>query len=465
VLGSNGTPDRGLRKPAGAVGLAVLALVLAACSSGGPGGHGTSAKSSVKPVSRASIAATDIKITPAGGTQDADPSAGVTVTATHGTLKSVVVSPGTGTGAGSPGASPSASGSASPSGSAGTSAANSVPGSLSSGNKVWHTQWTLSPGQSYTVTASATVAGQGTLTRTLSFRTLSPGKTFHTQIFEGYQQTYGVGMPIMLTFSEPITNRAAVERALQLTTSNPVVGAWYWDNSQHLYFRPENYWPAGTKVSLDAHLAGVEGASGMYGAADLTQSFNIGDSVIAVTSATAHQTKIYINGALKYTWPASTGKASTATPNGTYVSIEKENPVRMIGGTKGTPGYYDELVPYSVRFTFSGDYMHDAPWSVGDQGSSNVSHGCVNLSPADSAIYYNLAVPGDPVTVTDSTKAGKWDDGWTEWFLSWSDFLKGSALHQAVKAGPDGSTFVDPSTVPAPTIGATTGPTPGNWTA
>jgi lipoprotein-anchoring transpeptidase ErfK/SrfK len=449
-----------MRKPAGAVVLAVLSLVLAACSSGGTH-HSTSAgaKSSPKPVSRASLAAAAIQITPAGGSQSADPSAGVAVTAAKGTLKNVVVTTGSGT------SSASASPSASASGSASSSAADSVPGSLSQGNKQWHTQWTLSPDQSYTVTASAQVAGEGTLTRTISFRTLNPSNTFHTQIFEGYQQTYGVGMPIMLTFSEPITNRAAVERSLELTTSKPVIGAWYWDGNEHLDFRPENYWPANTQVSLTGHLAGVEGASGTYGAANLTQSFTIGDSVIAVTSATAHQSKIYINGALRYTWPASTGKASTATHNGTYAAIEKENPVRMIGGTPGTAGYYNELVPYSVRFTFSGDYMHDAPWSVGDQGISNVSHGCVNLSPTDSAIYYGLAVPGDPITVTDSTKAGQWDDGWTEWFLSWTDLLKGSALHQAVKAGPDGSTFVDPSTVPAPVISATTGPEPGNFSA
>ena len=440
------TSNPGTRSPGARLGLvagivmAALSLLLAACSTSGGGTHTDPAmpvKHSPKATPRATLAAEAIAISPANGAKAADPAAGITVNARKGTLTSVVAH----------------------------QSGTSVPGTMSQDSKSWHTQWTLATEQSYTVTASARVPGQGTLTRTVSFRTLTPASTFHTQIFEGLNQTYGVGMPIMLTFSEPITNKAAVERSLQLTTSNPVTGAWYWDGDEHLNFRPQNYWPAGTKISFDGHLAGVEGAKGAYGAADLTQSFNIGDSVIATTSATAHQTKIYINGSLKYTWPASTGKASTATPNGTYVSIEKENPVRMIGGTKGTPGYYDELVPYSVRFTFSGDYMHDAPWSVGDQGSSNVSHGCVNLSPADSAIYYNLAVPGDPVTVTDSTKAGKWDDGWTEWFLSWSDYLKGSALHQAVKAGPDGSTFVDPSTVPAPTIGATTGPTPGNWTA
>ena len=453
MRGRTSSPGQRLGLAAGIV-VAALSLPLAACSTGsGHSGNSSAPKHSAKPTPRASLAAAAISITPANGSKQADPGAGITVTSKKGTLTSVVAHE-------SDAASPSASSSGSS-----DSASTTVPGSMSQGSKRWHTQWTLATDQSYTVTASARVPGQGTLTRTVSFRTLTPASTFHTQIFEGYQQTYGVGMPIMLTFSEPITNKAAVERSLQLTTSNPVTGAWYWDGDEHLNFRPENYWPAGTKISFTGHLAGVEGAKGAYGAANLTQSFNIGDSVIAVTSATAHQTKIYINGGLKYTWKASTGKASTATPNGTYVSIEKENPVRMVGGTKGTAGYYNELVPYSVRFTFSGDYMHDAPWSVGSQGSSNVSHGCVNLSPTDSKIYYDMAIPGDPVTVTDSTKAGRWDDGWTEWFLSWSALVKGSALHQAVKAGPDGSTFVAPSTVAAPSTSVTTGPTPGNWTA
>jgi L,D-transpeptidase catalytic domain len=87
---------------------------------------------------------------------------------------------------------------------------------------------------------------------------------------------------------------------------------------------------------------------------------------------------------------------------------------------------------------------------VGSQGSSNVSHGCVNLSPADAQTYYNLSVPGDPITITGSTKAGKWDDGWTEWFLPWQQFVEGSALHEAVKAGPDGSSFVNPPRSPPP---------------
>ena len=105
------------------------------------------------------------------------------------------------------------------------------------------------------------------------------------------------------------------------------------------------------------------------------------------------------------------------------------------------PGY-SISVPWSVRFTWSGDYLHDAYWSVGEQGFTNVSHGCINMSPANAETYYNLAVPGDPVTVTGSPRAGEWGNGWTMWFLSWKQWVRGSALHAVVHAGPRGSRFV-----------------------
>ena len=110
------------------------------------------------------------------------------------------------------------------------------------------------------------------------------------------------------------------------------------------------------------------------------------------------------------------------------------------------PGYNIE-VPWSVRFTWSGDYLHDAYWSVGEQGFANVSHGCVNLSPAHAQTYYELAVPGDPVTIAGSPRGGTWDNGWTVWFLSWRELWRGSALHKAVRVGPKGSTFVSPASL------------------
>ena len=121
-------------------------------------------------------------------------------------------------------------------------------------------------------------------------------------------------MPVILTFSQPITDKAAVERSLQLTTSRPVVGAWYWDGNQTLDFRPRTYWPAGTTVSFTGHLDGVQGAPGMYDTHTLTQTFDIGPSLVAVGNTRTHRTQIYYNGKLRYNWPISSGKPGDATP-------------------------------------------------------------------------------------------------------------------------------------------------------
>ena len=179
-----------------------------------------------------------------------------------------------------------------------------------------------------------------------------------------------------------------------------------------------------------------------------------------VASTATHHMSLYRNGKLYRHWPISTGRPGDNTPNGTYLTIDKGNPVLMKG-----PGYKLE-VPWSVRFTWSGDYLHDAYWSVGEQGFTNVSHGCVNMAPADAQAYYKMEFPGDPVTVTGSPRAGPWDNGWTEWFLTWPKYLRGSALHEAVEAGPSGSTFVSPSALPAVTGRAPLShPDPNNWSA
>ncbi|MFY9847349.1 MAG: Ig-like domain-containing protein, partial [Trebonia sp.] len=382
---------------------------------------GASASPSAKPTP----AGPAVTITPGNGSRGADPSKGITVTASGGTLKNVSVH----------------------------TAGDPVTGSYSAGNTSWHSTWALDVSQSYSVTVTAAASNGSTVTKTAAFRTLTPASTFTTEILEGAGQSYGVGMPIILYFSQRITNRAAVERALQVSTSKPVIGSWYWDYPCNMaatcaYFRPRDYWPAGTTVSFTGHLNGVEGAPGVYGHHTLTQTFGIGQSVIAVASTRAHRTKIYVDGKLTYDWPISSGKPGDDTPNGSYLTIEKANPVEMKG-----PGY-DLSVPWSVRFTFSGDYYHDAYWSVGEQGFENVSHGCVNLAPANAETYYNLAVPGDPITIGGSPRGGTWDNGWTMWFLSWSQYLKGSALHEAVEAGPGGSTFVNPATLPPDTAKA-----------
>ena len=381
-----------------------LGLVAAAC-----GGGGRPASASPTP----SLPAAQLSITPADGATKVKPQKGIRISVSDGTIVHVSVK----------------------------TKGDPVPGALNPTATTWRSRWALDVGTRYTVGVMVRDAAGRLSTGTSTFRTLTPRQTFVAQIFEGYRQTYGVGMPVTLTFSVPITNRRVVERSLQLWTSKPVTGAWYWDGPSTLYFRPRNYWPQHTRVRFVGHLNGVEGAPGVYGGHTLRQSFVIGRSLIAVADTDTHRVHVYLNRRLLGNWAMSSGKPGDDTPNGTYLTIEKQNPAEMKG-----PGY-DMMVPYSVRFTWSGAYLHDAFWSVGSQGFANVSHGCVNLSPEHAITYYNLSVPGDPVTITGSPRGGTWGNGWTVWFLSWRDLWHGSALHMAVKAGPNGSKFVHPASL------------------
>ncbi len=401
-----------------------LSLVGSACSSAA----GSSASPSPTPI----LPTAHLSIRPANGARSVKPRSGITVRVAGGRIVGVAV----------------------------RTTGDPVSGTLSSHDTAWRSRWALDVATRYTVRATAHDASGRTVTKTSTFRTLTPRRTFATQIFEAHNQSYGVGMPIILSFSSPITDRRAVERSLMLWTSKRVVGAWYWDGAATLYFRPRTYWPPHTRVRLVAHLNGIEGAPGVYGAHTLTQSFVIGRSLIAVANTATHRVRIYLKRRVFADWPISSGRPGDDTPNGTYLTIEKQNPADMVG-----PGYNIE-VPWSVRFTWSGDYLHDAYWSVGEQGFTNVSHGCVNLSPANAQTYYQLAVPGDPVTITGSPRGGTWDNGWTVWFLRWRELLHGSALHKAVRVGPQGSTFVRPGSLRRSKAKAPLGaPRPGNANA
>ena len=409
--------DTRRRRPAGpsrrygrallaAAAAVALALVASACSAS-TSGTGAAPSPSPSPT----LSAAHITISPRNGLREAKPNHGITVTVRDGTLTSVTA----------------------------RTSGDAVAGKLDSGSTSWQSRWTLSSGRQYLVRATAVDADGRSITKVSRFRTLTPDTTASVQIFEGTNATYGVGMPVMLTFSKAVENKKAVERALVLKSSKPVVGAWYWDGDQALLFRPRAYWPQNTKLTFVGHFDGVQLSPGVYATHTLRQKWSIGRSLIVVASASDHHMQLYEDRKLIATWPISTGRAGKETPNGTYLSIEKANPQHMVGPD------YDIMVPFSVRFTWSGDFIHAAPWSVGSQGFANVSHGCVNLAPDHAQTYYEMSIPGDPVTVTGSPKAGNWGDGYTIWFLSWKDLVKGSALHRAVRVGPDGSTLVRPS--------------------
>jgi lipoprotein-anchoring transpeptidase ErfK/SrfK len=411
-----------------------LGLLASACS-GSPAG--TAKHRSHAGTTSVAGAAARVSITPANRSTHAKPNRGVSVTVSSGKIESVRVAGGGG----------------------------SDPGALGSGGTSWHTRWPLHPATRYTVTVTARGTDGKTATSTSSFRTLTPAQTFTASTILG-DESYGVGMPIMIDFSQPVRPkfRAAIEQAIEIKSSKPVVGAWYWDNScgsaQCLYFRTRNYWPQHTNVSFHAHFNGAAVAPGVYGTADLSQAFHIGASLIGITNTVTHHTTIYYKRKLFGIWPDSSGMPGDDTADGTYLTIEKANPTLMTG-----PGYTNVPVYYSVRFTWSGNYYHYAPWSVGEQGYINVSHGCVNLNYPDSTWYYYHAVPGDPITVVGSPVRGGWDDGYTEWFLSWKQLLRGSATHEAVEVGPAGSTFVNPDTLPATSDSRVNGSKPYNYLA
>ena len=154
---------------------------------------------------------------------------------------------------------------------------------------------------------------------------------------------------------------------------------------------------------------------------------------------------VYYKGRLFGRWAISTGRPGDDTADGTYLTTFKNNPQLMTG-----PGYSLE-VPWSVDITYSGEFIHDAYWSVGVQGFANVSHGCINTSPAHAETYYKMEEPGDPATVTGSPRPGIAGNGWTQWFLSWPQWLRGSATGDAVVAGPNGSSLVSPASLPTTT--------------
>lgn len=250
--------------------------------------------------------------------------------------------------------------------------------------------------------------------------------------------TVGVAMPISVQFTEPVavSARAAIERHMKVSASVPVVGAWHWFSDTRADWRPKSYWPSGTKVTLDAALTGVGDGNGRYGTHGYRHSFTVGSDVETTVSAPGHWMKVRVNGKLVRTMPIDAGSPSFPSWDGTMAVIEKQAEVRMtscsvgIACDKGNPNFYDITLPWDVKLTNSGTYVH---YSTGDPypGHSYGSHGCVHLSLADSKWYYDLVKVGDPVTITGSPRGNAaGDNGYADFNVPWAQWLAGSATGQ-----------------------------------
>jgi len=239
-------------------------------------------------------------------------------------------------------------------------------------------------------------------------------------------------MPIIVRFNTTVQDRAAVEQALAVTSSKPAEGAWSWVSDTEVHYRPKDYWPAYSDVKLDVNLKNVDAGRGVWGMANRTVKFHTGSSMVSVVDVDRHTLTVFRNGAKVRVIPVTTGKAEFLTRNGIKVILEKHTMKIMdsttVGIPKSSPEYYRLEVPYAMRVTWSGEFVHAAPWSTGDQGRDNVSHGCVGMSMSNAIWLFNRSTVGDIVKVVGSSRPLEPGNGYTDWNVSWSDWLAGSAL-------------------------------------
>lgn len=327
-------------------------------------------------------------------------------------------------------------------------AGKAVPGVMTSDGAAWSPSGPLGFGRTYTLTVDSRGLG-GTPARHASrFTTLTPGNqtavtlttTSGAPIADG--GTYGVGTVIVARFDEPITDRAAAQRRLRVTTTPAVEGSWYWMDNQNAHWRPAEYYRPGTEVTVEAQIYGADLGGGLYGQQDAAARFRIGDSHVSIADDATKQIKVYDNGKLVRTIPTSMGMGGSETIGGkeisfwtqpgVYTVMDKANPVIMDSSTYGLPINsrlgYKETINYAVRLSNDGIYVHQLESTVWAQGSTNVSHGCLNVNADNARWFYDFAQPGDVFEVhnTGGQPLQIWQNG--DWSVSWEQWLAGSAL-------------------------------------
>ncbi|WP_371750539.1 L,D-transpeptidase family protein [Mycobacteroides sp. LB1] len=199
----------------------------------------------------------------------------------------------------------------------------------------------------------------------------------------------GVAMPVTIHFASPVSDRAAAERSITFSAPKVPAGGFSWIDDSTVRFTPSEYWPAHSTISVAA--------------GEMKYKFQTGSEVLGIGSISAHTFTVKIDGVTMREMPASMGKPKHPTPVGSFTALEKQSPVvmdsRTIGIPLNDPEGYKLTVYYAVRVTWGGVYVHSAPWSTGSQGNSNVSHGCINLSPDNASWYYNTVGIGDPIVI------------------------------------------------------------------
>ena len=307
-----------------------------------------------------------------------------------------------------------------------------VKGTLDKDKKAFTPAEALDWGKTYTVTVNGTPSGDKGGTTTSTFTVMKkPSKLVRVTSFLGDGQTVGVGMPMIVKFGRSIPQkyRDDVQRRMTVTASPAQEGIWHWISPTEVHYRPKTYWKAYTKIFYKVQLAGVPMGDGWYGRSDLTVDLKVGRSFVMTVSNKTKKMTVKQDGKVIKTIPVSLGKKSTPSSSGTMLVIEKKrhtvfDTMAELGPKKG----YRTEIDYAQRITWSGQFIHAAPWSEGVQGRTNVSHGCVNISMAMGKWLFARTMPGDPITVSGTEEKLKNGNGWTDWNTSWAEYKKGSAI-------------------------------------
>ncbi|MET7851476.1 Ig-like domain-containing protein [Streptomyces avermitilis] len=396
-------------------------LVLSACSGAdseaSSGGGDSSSQAKVDEAAAKKTSDAQIKITPKDGSDNASINNAAKVTVSKGTLTEVTMK---------------------------TAAGTAVAGQISADKKSWAPTGQLERSTSYKITATADDSAGRTAHENASFTTVSPANSFIGNFTPEDGSTVGVGMPVSINFDKAITNKAAVQKGITVSSSSgqEVVGHWF--SANRLDFRPDDYWKGGSTVTLKLNLDGVEGANGVYGVQQKTVTFKVGRNQVSVVDAKTKTMKVTRDGKTVKTIPISAGAPDNKTYQGQMVISEKFKETRMDGSTVGFTkkdgkGEYDiKDVPHAMRLSNSGTFIHGNYWGAKSIfGAVNTSHGCVGLSDTKgagdpntpAAWFYNNTLVGDVVVVKNTgDKTVAPDNGLNGWNLGWAAWKAGSAV-------------------------------------
>ncbi|MGI5377823.1 L,D-transpeptidase [Streptomyces sp. CA-251387] len=396
-------------------------LVLSACSGGDDNASGSdggdSSQSKVDEAAAKKTSEAQIKITPEDGTDNASINNSAAVTVSKGTLTEVTMT----TADGAP-----------------------VEGEISADKTSWKPSAQLERSTTYKIAVAAKDAKGLEAHENASFTTVSPNNSFLGYYTPEDGSTVGVGMPVSINFDKAISNKAAVQKGITVSTTSGQEVVCHWFNDTRMDCRPEDYWQEGATVTLKMALDGVEGADGVYGVQQKTVTFKIGRNQISYVDAKTKQMKVTQDGKVVKTIPISAGSPENKTYEGIMVMSEKFKETRMNGATVGFTdddgkGEYDiKDVPHAIRLTNSGTFVHGNYWGAKSIfGSVNTSHGCVGLSDTKGANdkgtagywFYNNSILGDVVVVQNTgDKTVAPDNGLNGWNMDWAQWKAGSAV-------------------------------------